>query len=113
MTARTSNARRQSGATEPLHEILAGFADLIAGRVAENLGAALKAHQHDASARAKAPDYLSENALSERTGISRRTLQGWRARGRPPKWVKFGGRLLYDARALDELLQKVGPSARR
>jgi hypothetical protein len=89
-----------------LHGILSGLADLIAARVSANLSEALKAQEPAVSARAKGPDYLSEIALSERTGISRRTLQAWRARGRPPRWVKLGSRVLYDARAVDELLKR-------
>jgi predicted DNA-binding transcriptional regulator AlpA len=106
MSARTNSAQRQPAAD--LHGIVAALADLIAGRVAENLREALKAREHEPSASAKAPDYLSESALSKRTGISRRTLQTWRARGRPPRWVKLGNRVLYDARALDELLKGRG-----
>jgi predicted DNA-binding transcriptional regulator AlpA len=91
---------------DDLQGILSGLADLIAARVADNLGEVLKAHERNSPATANAPHYLSECELSKRTGISRRTLQGWRARGRPPRWVRLGNRVLYDARALDELLRK-------
>jgi len=96
--ARTSTERRQ----EPLHELLDGFANLVAERVSDRVAEALKA-QRESSSSAKKPDFLSERELADRTGISRRSLQGWRQKGRGPRWVKLGGRVLYDASAIDNL----------
>jgi hypothetical protein len=40
--------------------------------------------------------YFSESELSAYSGISKRTLQGWRLRNQGPPWVKFGGAVKYD-----------------
>jgi NAD/NADP transhydrogenase alpha subunit len=105
MRTRATTARDSTAAAD-LQNILAGVADLIAAKVAESLGAVIKAREQAPSTRGKAPDFVSEQDLSKRTGVSRRTLQGWRAKGKPPRWVKLGSRVLYDARAVDELLRK-------
>lgn len=41
---------------------------------------------------------LSERDLAERWGMSRRTLQRWRAEGRGPTWLSFDGTVRYRIR---------------
>ncbi len=36
--------------------------------------------------------FLTEDDLSERWGVSKRTLQAWRLQGKPPGFVKLGAR---------------------
>jgi hypothetical protein len=39
--------------------------------------------------------YLKEVDLSERWGISVRTIQRWRWKGKGPAYLKLGGRVVY------------------
>ncbi len=39
--------------------------------------------------------FYDEQVLAARWGLSRRTLQQWRARGRGPAWVKLGSAVRY------------------
>jgi hypothetical protein len=84
--------------------LLLALADLIAERVAKRLsirgtdgagehggdGIALR-HQAEATK----PDFFSEAELARRSGLSARTLQGWRQKGGGPPWIKVGRRVLY------------------
>lgn len=46
--------------------------------------------------------YLDEAALARRLGVSRRTLQRWRAEGGGPPYVRLGSRrVAYDEAASD------------
>ena len=45
--------------------------------------------------------YLSERELSAYSGLSARTLQGWRLRGSGPPWKRFGGSIRYDLAAFE------------
>lgn len=46
--------------------------------------------------------YLGEAAMAARLGVSRRTLQRWRAEGGGPPYVRLGPRLVaYDEAASD------------
>jgi predicted DNA-binding transcriptional regulator AlpA len=51
------------------------------------------------------PDFYSETQLSKRCGISRRTLQKWRALGGGPPTVKAGSRVLYPRVDVDQWLK--------
>jgi hypothetical protein len=42
-----------------------------------------------------APEYLDTKAAAEMLGISRRTLEGLRARGQGPAHIRIGRRVLY------------------
>jgi hypothetical protein len=89
--------------------ILEQLADLVAERVAQRLSADAK--DQAAAAAPSQPEFLSESALATQSGISRRTLQGWRARGTGPRWAKVGRRVLYPRADADQFL-KNGSGAR-
>ena len=44
---------------------------------------------------AATPSVITEAELARRWGLSRRTLQTWRARHCSPAWLRLGGRVLY------------------
>ncbi len=78
-----------------LSDILARFADLIAERVAANLADTLDARPQPAQGSVRQPDFLDEREAARRSSISVRTLQGWRAKGRGPRFVHAHRRVLY------------------
>ena len=39
--------------------------------------------------------FITEDQLSERWHLSRRTLQRWRQQATGPVWLKLGGRIVY------------------
>jgi hypothetical protein len=39
--------------------------------------------------------HLSQDRLAERLGVSQRTLEGWRYRGKGPAYLRLGGRIVY------------------
>ena len=39
-------------------------------------------------------------------GVSHRTLEGWRFRGVGPRYLRVGGRVLYDVADLDAFLEE-------
>jgi hypothetical protein len=41
------------------------------------------------------PGYRTEAEQAERLGVTTRTLAGWRAQRKGPRWVKLGQRVLY------------------
>lgn len=86
----------------PINDIIEMFAEAVAARVVERL-AARQGEQKPT--REREADFLSEIEVSRRTGLSRRTLQGWRGTGRGPPWVKVGRRCLYPAAELAEFLR--------
>jgi hypothetical protein len=45
--------------------------------------------------------YFSESELSQYSGLSKRTLQGWRLRNIGPPWVKLLGCVKYDVQKFD------------
>ena len=49
--------------------------------------------------------YLSERELAAYSGISARTLQGWRLHNQGPAWRKLGGAVRYDVQAFDAWIQ--------
>jgi predicted site-specific integrase-resolvase len=49
--------------------------------------------------------YLTPIQVSVRTGIPKTTLAKWRKDGRPPRFVRRGGRILYPSRELEVWLQ--------
>ncbi len=104
MTARKKPApQRASAATDPLHELLSKLAELIAERVASRLS--LDGRDRKPETAKALPDFLSEADVSRRTGLSRRTLQGWRHRGCGPPKVLAGRRVLYSCADLDSWLK--------
>lgn len=88
-------SRRSPAVSPEFSVILAGFANLIAERVAANLAETLEARSHSAPDAAKEPDFLTEQEIARRTNISVRTLQGWRAKGRGPTFVRAHRMVLY------------------
>jgi hypothetical protein len=77
-----------------LHDILAGIADLTAERVAANLADKLEA-SHQIPSAEKQPDFLNEQEIARISSISVRTLQGWRAKGHGPRFVRAHRKVLY------------------
>jgi hypothetical protein len=73
--------------------LIATLAEAIANRVLARLTAA-QDNKPITPSRGK-PDFISEAELARRSAISARTLQGWRAKGRGPRWVRLGRRVLY------------------
>ena len=49
--------------------------------------------------------YVSEREVESITGLSRRTLQQRRLLGKPPRFYKFGKRVLYDLADIESLIQ--------
>jgi predicted site-specific integrase-resolvase len=39
--------------------------------------------------------HLNQEQLAERLGLSQRTLEGWRYRGKGPPYLRLGGRIAY------------------
>jgi len=79
-------------ATPDANELLDLLADAIAARVVERIGK--QAANSDGSSEHE-PDFVTELEIERRFGISRRTLQSWRAQRRGPRFVKAGRKVLY------------------
>jgi transcriptional regulator with XRE-family HTH domain len=47
---------------------------------------------------------LKQAQIAEQFGVTRRTLERWRANGKGPPFVKLDGRIRYDADAVDAYL---------
>jgi len=94
---------RTPAANAELHDILAGFADLIAKRVAATLDA--RPHPIPGSVKQPEPDFLDERDAARRSSISVRTLQGWRGKGRGPRFVRAHRKVLYPRREFEEWLR--------
>ena len=47
-----------------------------------------------------------ERALADRLGMSARTLQAWRQKGRGPKWVKLGSSVRYLEQSVEDWLKE-------
>jgi len=94
-------------------KIVAGFAELIAQRISALLLESLKAYRASDRAAAAEPDFLTEHAVSNRASIPRRTLQTWRCKGRGPRFVKVGGKILYPRLDLERFLLGTSVVARR
>jgi hypothetical protein len=94
---------RQTALDTALRELLELIANAVASRITERLCSERerRSTQHEV----RRPDFLSEAAVAERTGLSRRTLQSWRHRGTGPPVTKTGRRVLYPVRELDEFLR--------
>lgn len=102
---------RDDTATDPLVRLLDQLAEAIGDRLADRIDAQLTAARA-ATVEARHPDFLGEHEVSRRTGLSARTLQAWRSRGKGPAYVRAGGRVLYPAAELAEFLKR-GPGGRR
>lgn len=80
--------------------LLDQLAEHIATRVAERLS-----QREPEKPPAHEADFLSEAEIARRTGISQRTLQGWRFSGRGPRFTRVGRKVLYPAADLQEFLR--------
>ena len=69
--------------------------DMLADALAERLAPRIRSAAAPAPRSTDESVFLDERAVAKTTGLSRRTLQGWRARGRGPKFRKAGSRVLY------------------
>lgn len=49
--------------------------------------------------------YLSEKMTAEYLGLSDKTLQRYRGNGNGPRYIKCGGRVLYDVRDCDDWME--------
>lgn len=49
--------------------------------------------------------YLSEKMTADYLGISVKTLQRYRGNGNGPRYIKCGGRVLYDVRDCDDWME--------
>jgi len=47
--------------------------------------------------------FLNQNELASRWGMSPRTLEGWRAHGKGPSYVKLGGQVRYKLEEIKKL----------
>jgi transcriptional regulator with XRE-family HTH domain len=52
-------------------------------------------HSHGVISTSSDVRHLSQEQLAERLGVSQRTLEGWRYRGRGPAYLRLGGRIAY------------------
>jgi hypothetical protein len=87
---------------DPLNSLLDALADRVADRVVKHLEARRTAQpQGNAAAR-----YLDERGVESRYGLKRRTLQGWRARGKGPRFRRGGRRILYCVADIDKFLEQ-------
>jgi helix-turn-helix protein len=77
----------------PVEDILTTLADAIAERVAQRL--VLNGQERRPQTARPLPDFYSEAEVAKRSGLSVRTLQGWRQKGGGPPAVKAGRRVLY------------------
>jgi hypothetical protein len=59
----------------------------MAGRRAEGF--------HDGRTEASEVRHLTQAQLAQRLGVSQRTLEGWRYRGKGPAYLRLGGRIAY------------------
>lgn len=88
----------------------------IAARVMERLAEHEAPRRADRAARGAAHqerEFLNETDVARRTGISIRTLQGWRAQGTGPRYAKAGRRVLYPVAGLEDFLRGQRPAAIR
>jgi hypothetical protein len=83
-------------------ELLDTIADAIADRVASRLSELRRDSEPKKSP--SGDRYLGEKAVADRLGISVRTLQGWRATGRGPVFVKLGRRVAYAPDSLERFV---------
>lgn len=90
------SAHRESASRDTLRGFIEFIADAVADGVAQRLASRDEARSHVKSS--NQPEFLNEAAVSAKTGLSRRTLQGWRGRGLGPTWTRAGGRVLYGVR---------------
>jgi len=96
-------------ANTALSDVLAGFADLIAERVAANLAEKLEGRPHPTRSSADEADFLNEQEVARRSSISVRTLQGWRAKGRGPRFVRAHRKVLYPRAEFETWLRPERP----
>lgn len=87
-----------------LDRLLDGLADALAKRLVPKLCSP------DRPPLPTTGDYESEAELSERCGISARTLQGWRLKGSGPPFVRAGKRVLYPRHSTDKWFFRAGES---
>jgi predicted DNA-binding transcriptional regulator AlpA len=84
-----------------LEALLDELAEAVATRVAKRLAGQQLASE---ASRELKPDFITEIEAARRTGLSRRTLQGWRGTGRGPRWVKVGRSVRYPLPDLEEFM---------
>lgn len=86
-------------ASPALTELMDSIAAAIADRVAAKLVAALPPGN-------RADDrLLTEVQFAQRSGLSRKTLQSWRARRKGPRFEKFGRAIRYPEAELGRVAQ--------
>ena len=54
-----------------------------------------RATELDEAANAKPLRHLSQKQLASRLGLSERTIEGWRYRGKGPDYLRLEGRIAY------------------
>lgn len=91
----TTVSRRSQAVSAGLADLLAGLADQIAERVAAHLAETRDGRMHPTPSSAHQPDFLNEREVARRSSISMRTLQGWRSKGRGPRFVRAHRKVLY------------------
>jgi Helix-turn-helix domain len=52
-------------------------------------------HSHGVISTSSDVRHLSQEQLAERLGVSQRTLEGWRYRGKGPAYLRLEGRIAY------------------
>jgi hypothetical protein len=92
-------------------DLVERFADAVALRVSTRLTNDLSNAQ-SAAAKKVEPDFLGERDVARRTGISVRTLQSWRFKGKGPPYTRAGRRVIYPRQSLNEFLGGSGESIR-
>jgi excisionase family DNA binding protein len=54
----------------------------------------------------KKDSYLTPDEVAERMRITRGTLANWRSRGKGPKFIRFGQRILYSEQQISRFIEE-------
>jgi hypothetical protein len=102
---RPACASSQPAAASPLAELLDRVIELLAQRLAGQLADSLADEQRKVSTVSVEPDFYTEREAARRSTISVRTLQGWRSKGRGPRFVRTHRKVLYPRLEFEEFMK--------
>lgn len=91
-------------------QILDAVLDALAERIAEKLDARHPAPAATPEPVAQPAVWLTEREAAARLGIAAKTLEGWRAAGRSPKFSRLNGRVIrYRTEDIDAFARRGRP----